>query len=120
MDNRLELGYFGLLGLMALLSLGGILFVRLAVRFISPVVVSVLRTFEIVMALVLELIVSSYLFDFEDASFYYKVSGSVVVTLSAVLMSLTDQINQRLGCGKKAQVDITHDEENATAKTEKY
>ena len=104
--------------MMALLSLGGVLFVRLAVRFISPVMVSVLRTFEIVMALILELAISSYLFDFENVSFYYKVGGSVLVTLSAVLMSLTEQINKWLGCHKKAQVNITHDEESA--KTEKY
>ena len=84
--------YFGILGGMSLLSLGGVLFVRLAVMFISPILISVLRTFEIVMALALELCIASYMFDFSQVSFWYKISGSAVVTLSAVLMALSDKI----------------------------
>ena len=113
-NDRLELGYFGILGMMALLSLGGVLFVRMAVRFINPVLVSVLRTFEIVMALVLELAISSYLFDFENVSFYFKVSGSIIVTLSAVLMALTDKISKFLGCNRNAfDEKASEDGENA-------
>ena len=79
---------------MSLLSLGGVLFVRLAIMFISPVLIEILRTFEIVMALVLELCISAYLFDFGQVSFWYKVSGSAVVTLSAVLMAVSDKIGR--------------------------
>ena len=98
---KLQMEYFGILGGMSLLSLGGVLFVRLAVMFISPILISVLRTFEIVMALVLELCIATYMFDFGQVSFWYKVSGSAVVTLSAVLMVLSDKIGGILpkSCG---------------------
>ena len=92
-DNvRYELDYFGILALMAILTLAGIFFVRLAVKFISPLLVSVMRTMEIVMALLLEIIVSTSLFNFASAEFGYKVAGSLIVTLSAVLLALVSKI----------------------------
>ena len=84
--------YFGVLALMALLTLAGIFFVRLAVKFISPLLVSVMRTMEIVMALILEIIVSTSLFNFASAEFGYKVTGSLIVTLSAVMLALVSKI----------------------------
>ena len=53
-----------LLCLMAFLSMCGILHLRLAALFISPVLVSMVRTFEIVMGLVLEICVSLHTMDF--------------------------------------------------------
>ena len=69
---------------------------QVAVIFINPVLVSVLRTFEIVMALVLEICVSPYMFDFGKVSFAYKVAGSGVVTLSAIIMAVSDKIAELL------------------------
>ena len=62
----------------------------------SPVLVSMVRTFEIVMALMLEICVAPYMFDFGNVSFWYKVSGCVTVTLSAVLMAVSDKITTYL------------------------
>ena len=69
---------------------------QVAVIFINPVLVSVLRTFEIVMALILEICVSSYMFDFGNVSFAYKVAGSAAVTLSAIIMAVSDKIGELL------------------------
>jgi len=92
----LDFAYLGILVLSSASSLGGILFMQVAVIFINPVLVSVLRTFEIVMALVLEICVSSYMFDFGNVSFAYKVAGSAAVTLSAIIMAVSDKIGELL------------------------
>ena len=88
-----EVGYIAMLGLMGLLTMAGVLFIRLASLFISPVFVSMLRTFEIVMSLALEIIVARHMFDFGQVSFWYKISGCILVTLSVIAMSVSDKIN---------------------------
>ena len=95
-DFKAEVGYIATLVLMGLLSMSGILCMRIAALFISPVLVSMMRTFEIVMALFLEICISSHMFDFGQVSFWYKVIGCVVVTLSAVTMAVSDKINSYL------------------------
>ena len=84
--------YLGTLLLMGSLSLGGIFCIRLAALFILPVLVSMMRTFEIVMALVLEICIASHMFDFGNVSFWYKVVGALVVTVSAITMAYSDKI----------------------------
>ena len=93
-----EVGYIAMLGLMGLLTMAGVLFIRLASLFISPVFVSMLRTFEIVMSLALEIIVARHVFDFGQVSFWYKISGCILVTLSVIAMSVSDKINSASCC----------------------
>ena len=89
---RADVEYIAILVLMGVLSMSGIVCMRIAALFISPVLVSMMRTFEIVMALVLEICIASHMFDFGHVSFWYKVIGCVVVTLSAVGMAVSDKI----------------------------
>ena len=98
---RADAEYIAILVLMSVLSMSGIVFMRVAALFISPVLVSMIRTFEIVMALVLEICIASHMFDFGHVSFWYKVIGCVVVTLSAVGMAVSDKITS---CLPKLQV----------------
>ena len=72
--------------------MSGIVFMRVAALFISPVLVSMIRTFEIVMALVLEICIASHMFDFGNVSFWYKVVGALVDTVSAITMAYSDKI----------------------------
>ena len=82
-----------MLALTGLLQMMGILFIRLAATYISPALLSMIRTFEIVMALVLEICIVKHEFDFSLATFHYKLIGSLVVTLSAIAMAMSDKIN---------------------------
>jgi len=88
--------------LMAFLSMCGILHLRLAALFISPVLVSMVRTFEIVMGLVLEICVSLHSTDFGSLSFAYKVTGCAVVTASAILMAMSEKMGAC--CNRKHKV----------------
>ena len=90
-------GYIGTLALTGMLQMLGILFIRLAATYISPALLSMIRTFEIVMALVLEICIARHEFDFSVATFHYKVIGSLVVTLSAIAMAMSDKINALIG-----------------------
>ena len=83
---------------MAFLSMCGILHLRLAALFISPVLVTMIRTFEIVMGLVLEVVClppndASQPHDYASTTFVFKVGGCALVTLSAVLMAASDRIS---------------------------
>ena len=82
---------------MAFLSMCGILHLRLAALFISPVLVTMIRTFEIVMGLILEICLpsSDKQVDFASQSFMFKVAGCALVTLSAVLMAASNKIGTR-------------------------
>ena len=77
----------------------GILHLRLAALFISPVLVTMIRTFEIVMGLVLEVVClppgDGQPHDYASTAFAFKVGGCALVTLSAVLMAASDRIS---GC----------------------
>jgi len=97
-----------LLCLMAFLSMCGILHLRLAALFISPVLVSMVRTFEIVMGLVLEICVSLHTMDFGSLSFAYKVTGCAVVTMSAVLMATSEKVGAC--CCRKYKVEPEKEE----------
>ena len=84
-----------ILCLMAFLSMCGILHLRLAALFISPVLVTMIRTFEIVMGLILDICLpsSDKQVDFASQSFIFKVAGCALVTLSAVLMAASNKIS---------------------------
>ena len=81
--------HIALLCLMASLSLIAVVGLRVAALFISPVMVSMIRTFEIVMSLALEIITQSMgvklpnqeFLDFKSETFMFKVAGCAVVTL---------------------------------------
>ena len=83
-----DTNHLGLLCLMAALSLVGYTAIQVATLFISPVMVSMIRTFEIVMNLVLEVTTQSMgmkepnqeLIDFASKSFAFKVAGCAIVT----------------------------------------
>ena len=83
-----DTNHLGLLCLMAALSLVGYTAIRVAALFISPVMVSMIRTFEIVMGLVLEVTTQSMgmkgpnqeLIDFASQTFAFKVAGCAIVT----------------------------------------
>ena len=78
-----------LLCLTAALTLVGNTAIRLAALFISPVMVSMIRTLEIVMGLALEVTIQSIgmsepgqeLLDFTSKAFAFKVAGCAVVLL---------------------------------------
>jgi len=88
--------HIALLCLMASLSLIAVVGLRVAALFISPVMVSMIRTFEIVMSLALEIITQSMgvklpnqeFLNFTSETFMFKVAGCAIVTLSAVLMAI--------------------------------
>ena len=97
--------------IMSILSLGGILHQRLAVLFINPVLISMLRTTEIVMSLLLEVCLLHGKMDFASKKFIYNVIGSILVIISAVLMSMSDYINGYLGKICKSSVKILEEEQ---------
>ena len=81
--------HIALLCLMASLSLIAVVGLRVAALFISPVMVSMIRTFEIVMSLALEIITQSMgvklpnqeFLNFTSETFMFKVAGCAIVTL---------------------------------------
>ena len=81
--------HLALLCLTAALTLLGNTAIRLAALFISPVMVSMIRTLEIVMGLALEVTIQSIgmsepgqeLLDFTSKTFAFKVAGCAVVLL---------------------------------------
>ena len=81
--------HLALLCLTAALTLVGNTAIRLAALFISPVMVSMIRTLEIVMGLALEVTIQSIgmnepgqeLLDFTSKTFAFKVAGCAVVLL---------------------------------------
>jgi len=77
---------------MTFTSLIGTLLLLLAVKVTDPVLVAVVRSTEIVISLLIDIMFPSYEMDFSLMSFWYKVIGALIVTVSVMAISLTDVI----------------------------
>ena len=69
---------------------------QMAATTISPVLVSILRSMEVVMALIVDIITRDNVVHLDDMRFWYKVIGSCTVTMSVISMSVADKIHQGL------------------------
>ena len=88
--------HFVVLTTMAACSIAGFLLLFVAIKMANPVLVDVVRSTEIVMALILDIIVPSYPINFFSLSFLFKVMGSLLVMASVVGIALSDQIYDKL------------------------
>jgi len=73
-------------------SLLGTLLLLVAVKVTDPVLIAVVRSTEIVISLLVDIMFPSYEMDFTLMSFWYKVIGAALVTLSVMCISLSDII----------------------------
>lgn len=79
-------------------SLAGALLLLMAVKVTDPVLISVVRSTEIVMGLLVDVISNSvdYGSDVITVFFWYKVIGAVVVTASVMAIAVSDKIYDKL------------------------
>ena len=77
-------------------SIGGTLCLFIAVKIADPVLVGVVRSTEIVLALLVDIIFPTYYIDFMSLSFFLKVLGSALVMTSVAGIAFADQIQDQL------------------------
>ena len=82
----------GLLMTVATMSMVGVLMKQMAVAATCPVLVTVVRSMEIVMALVVDVCTAEV--PTHDIQFVYKVAGAVTVTVCVIVMALAERIHQ--------------------------
>ena len=68
----------------------------MAVAATCPVLVSIVRSLEVVMALIIDIITRDNFVHVDDMRFWYKVIGACTVTLCVTSMSVADKIHQGL------------------------
>jgi len=88
-----------LIGLMIVVgtnSMMGVLMEQMAVAATCPVLVSIVRSLEVVMALIIDIITRDNFVHVDDMRFWYKVIGACTVTLCVTSMSVADKIHQGL------------------------
>ena len=76
------------------MSMVGVLMKQMAVAATCPVLVTVVRSMEIVMALVVDVCTAEV--PTHDVQFWYKVAGAVTVTVCVIVMALAERIHQGL------------------------
>ena len=69
---------------------------QMAVAATCPVLVSIVRSLEVVMALIIDIITRDNFVHVDDMRFWYKVIGACTVTLCVTSMSVADKIHQGL------------------------
>ena len=84
----------------------------------EPVLVSITRSMEIVMALCVDIIVPNEPINYNDSSIWLKITGSLLVTLCVVGISLSDKIQAKVEtlCRREARDGysvVSNDEEQS-------
>ena len=83
------------LTLVSAASMLGLLFMQLAVAVSNdPLLVSVTRSMEIVMALIVDM--ATTVQDYQDMYIWYKIMGALIVTSCVMCISLSDILQERL------------------------
>jgi len=101
----------GLLILVATMSMVGVLMKQMAVAATCPVLVTMVRSMEIVMALVVDICLSQDDIHLDDMQFWYKVIGACTVTICVITMSIADRIHEGLvAC---TRLVVGHDRERS-------
>jgi len=90
-------------------SMLGVLFIQVGVKVSDPVLVSVTRTVEIVMALIVDCCLAHIQpIDYHTSAFEYKLLGSSLVMLSVVGIALSDHLHQGIAtCSRAAKEAFT-------------
>jgi len=86
----------GLLITVATMSMVGVLMKQMAVAATCPVLVTMVRSMEIVMALVVDIGTASRPIHLDDLQFWFKVIGACTVTVCVITMSVADKIHEGL------------------------
>jgi len=99
----------GSLVLVSSCSMLGVLFIQVGVVVSDPVLVSVTRTVEIVMALIVDCCLAhTQPIDYHTSAFEYKLLGSSLVMLSVVGIALSDHLYQGFAtCSRAAKEAVT-------------
>lgn len=85
----------GVLSLVALCSMLGLVFMQAAVKLSSnPLLVSITRSMEIVMALFVDMMTISE--NYHDMHIWYKIMGALIVMGCVVGISLSDMIEEKM------------------------
>jgi len=103
----------GLLILVSTMSMVGVLMKQMAVAATCPVLVTMVRSMEIVMALVVDICLSDKIHP-EDIQFWYKVVGACTVTACVITMSVADRIHEGLVTCTRAVVGHDRDRSQYT------
>ena len=80
----------------------------MAVAATCPVLVSIVRSLEVVMALIIDIITRDNFVHVDDMRFWYKVIGACTVTLCVTSMSVADKIHQGLTACTRYNYFIAH------------
>ena len=88
---------FWLLTMLASTSMFGLLFMQMGfVVSGEPLLVSVTRSMEIVMALIVDMIASPVPIDYTNSHIWFKISGALLVMMCVVGIALSDLLEERM------------------------
>ena len=88
---------FWLLTMLAATSMFGLLFMQMGfVVSGEPLLVSVTRSMEIVMALIVDMIASPVPIDYTNSHIWFKISGALLVMMCVVGIALSDLLEERM------------------------